>query len=451
MFEEIAAVDLPPRSKLFSLPLAGTDGTTQEALLDFAQRLSLEHRVRVRDLLSRVILPEAHLKGAFYVPGHFAAHAIRGCNGWSDYAVAFLGAMQRLTGRSDMAHGSLAGWAGLLDHRGYVARHRRWCPECLRAQRHRGFHSFSLLWSFEPVKLCPAHRVWLCEACGGCRRTQPLIGDALARGLCEHCHAHLSESDARLATGAAGVEHFAAKAMSEMIESRERAGAFATECNYRLRIQEVADRVANGSIFRLERQLNLSYMSLMGSRRQTLRKFLEIMYRLGVDPVPFLAGEARAQPVPLRAAEPYRTLRRRSPSDLAADGRRVEEQLQRVLSEPTRVAPRIHFARAAGISSSCLQSRFPKAKAALRAHNDLARVATLEALWRRRADLIEQAIRRLVTDRCPPTAGAVSNALREVGLHRRHPKVRMLAREAIQRALAGPATKFPGRSDSSGA
>ena len=450
MLEEIGAANPPPRSKLFSLPLAGTDGSTQEALLDFAQRLSVEHRVRVRDLLSSVILPEAHLKGAFYVPGHFAAHAIRGCNGWSDYAVAFLGAMQRLTGRSDMAHGSLAGWADLLDHRGYVARHRRWCPECLRAQRHRGFHSFSLLWSFEPVKLCPAHRVWLCEACMQCSRTQPLIGDALARGLCEHCHARLSESDARWATGDAVVEHFAAKAMSEMIEAHERAGALATESNYRFRIQEVADRVANGSIFRLERQLNLSYMSLIGSRRQTLRKFLEIMYRLGVEPVPFLAGEAQAHPVPSRAAAPYRTLSRRSPSNLAVDGRRVEEQLQRVLSEPTRVVPRIHFARAAGISNSCLQSRFPEAKAALRAHNDLARVATLEALWRRRAALVEQAMKKLVTGRCPPTAGAVSSALREVGLHRRNPRVRMLARESIQRALAGPVEKARVQSEISG-
>jgi len=450
MLKEIAAVDLPPRSKLFSLPLAGTDGSTQEALLDFAQRLSVEHRVRVRDLLSRVILPEADLKGAFYVPGHFAAHAIRGCNGWSDYAVAFLGAMQRLTGRSDMAHGSLMGWADLLDHRGYVACHRRWCPECLRAQRRRGFHSFSLLWAFEPVKICPEHGVWLCESCGECRRTQPLIGDALARGLCEHCQARLSDSDARLVTGDVDADYFVAKAMSGMIEVRERAGVLATESNYRLRIKEVADRVANGSILRLERQLNLSYMSLTGSRRHRLQKFLEIMFRLGVEPVPFLAGEARAQPVPSRAAAPYRTQSRRSPSDLAADGHRVEEQLQWVLSEPTRVVPRIHFARAAGISNSCLQNRFPEAKAALRVHNDQARVATLEALWPRRADLIEQAMKKLVTGRGPLTAGAVSKALREIGLHRLHPKVRMLAREAIQRALAGAATKASVQTEISG-
>ena len=450
MLEEGAVVDLPPRSKLFSLPLAGTDGSNQEALLDFAQRLSLEHRVRVRDLLSRIVLPEAHLRGAFYVPGHFAAHAIRGCNGWSEYAVAFLGAMQRLTGRSDMANGSLAGWADLLDHRGYAARYRRWCPECLRVQRHRGFPSYSLLWAFEPVKLCPAHGVWLCEACGECCQTQPLIGDALARGLCEHCHARLSESEARLATGDVDADHFVAIAMSGMIDARARTGLLATKSNYRLRIQEAADRVANGSIFRLERQLNLSYMSLTGSRRQTLRKFMEIMYRLGVEPVPFLAGEAQVQPVPLRAAAPYRAQSRRSPCDLVADGRRVEEQLQIVLSEPNRVFPRIHFARAAGISNSSLQSRFPKVKAALRVHNDRARVATLEALWRHRADLIELAMNKLVTGRCPPTAGAMSIALREIGLHRLHPKVRMLARESIKRALAGSAPRAQVQSESNG-
>lgn len=436
MLEDQPVLSLPPRSRLFSLPPAGEDGCTREALLDYTQRLSVQHRVRVRDLLARIVLPEAEMKGAFYVPGHFTAQSIRGCSGWSSYAQSFLGAVQRLTGRLDVEKTSLAGWHGLLNERGYVARGRRWCPECLREQEGQGFHHLCLLWSFDPVRVCPKHLVWLCEQCMHCGKQQPVIGNALARGLCEHCHHSLQACDGKTVhVESAARECFDARALAGMIESSE-AKRIASCANYQDRLRAVAVATAGGSLFRLERQLNLSYGALLSGRRPGLRSFLEVMYRLGEGPVAFLEGSAAARPTPGRVDLPFRTAVPMGRADIDRLEQRVEDRLLAALSVPDKVTTRTQLVRDLGISNACLSSHFRGAQRRLRAHNDQARPKVHAALWSRRATLVNEAVAALVAESRPLSASFINEALRTLGLHRRNPRVRRLVSEAIGRAQA---------------
>lgn len=427
------------RSVLFSLPLEGKAPHEQEGVFEYAMRLSVEHHLHVRDLLAHVILPAARLDGAFFAPGHFSAHALRGCNGWSSYAVAFLAAMQELTGRADLWNGSMVRWGALLDPRGYAAKTRRWCPECLRLQRARGYHTFSLLWAFDPVRVCPAHELMLCERCGRCGAAQPIVGDSVPLGRCANCAAPLSESRADAAKlPSAAADLFRASAVAGMIEARERASLLAVGTQFRLQIVQAARACAQGSIHRLEKQLNFSYMSLGGARKFTLAYFLELMYRLGVAPVPFLAGESSAQPDPRRAASPWRAQRRLAAAELAELGVRVAESLERAKANASRMTTRREFTQGIGLSNSAFQTHFPDAKRELRAHNDSIREAVHVALWTARTEAIERAMRRLVDHRGPYTASAIATSLRQEGLHRRHPRVRQLAMDALRKALAEP-------------
>ena len=434
MLEEELPLNMPVRSRLYALPMEGNGSVAQEGVLDYAQRLAHVHGLRVRHLLAEVILPEAQMHGAFFIPKHFSAHALRGCSGWSRYGVSFLGAMQRLTGRSDLANGSLAQWAALFSDQGYSAMARRWCPECLRAQRPRGVLAFSLLWSFEPVRVCPTHLIPLAECCPRCCASQPLIGDAVVLGACRSCR-HLLSDDSRPAGQATQQDLFNARTLAGMIAAGERAAGIANPVAYMRAMESVAEELTDGSLFRLERTLNLAYYALQASNKHGLKFVLEVMYRLGVELMPFLERTAAAQIEPHVSREPYRAQRRYQSQEKACFAERVSEQLRQSLNETSTLTTRTQFVRDAGISTSYLQTNFPDVVSQLRAHNDTVRPAVHEALWEQRAQRVEEVVASLVARNGPFTASALSKALAVAGLHRRNPRVRKLASEALHRHL----------------
>ena len=435
MLEDVTTITLPVRSRLYSLAMQGAGGCDQEAILDYAQRLSLEHHVSVRDMFAQVILPEAGLGGAFFIPGHFSAHAIRGCNGWSSYAQAFLASMQRLTMRADLDLGSMAAWGHVLNTGGYVARLRRWCPACLQGQRTRGFHTFSLLWTFEPVRVCPIHMVQLNEMCSNCGRAQPIVGDLLAAGLCDHCRVPLADCDATSVNDARhGVELFRARAVAGMIDLYRHAADLVCAATYTRRLREVADTECGGSFFRLERQLRLSYGALRPQGKHTLNFFLEVMRRLGTEPAEFFDATGHAAPDAVTCAVPYRAQQRRTEPELATIGARVSERLHQARQETGRPTTRLELIRDVGISNTFLQSRFPDVVRELRRHNDSIRPGVHRALWDRRGRKIDEAMRSLIATGRPLTANLIGKALAAIGLHRLNPEVRRLASEALERA-----------------
>lgn len=446
MREDMSSIELPPRSQLYSLAMQGTGDCDQESILDYAQRLSLEHGVRVRDMFSRVILPEAGIRGAFFIPGHFSAHAVRGCSGWSGYAQCFLAAMQRLTGRLNLNMGSMAAWGDVLSASGYVAKARRWCPLCLRSQQTRGFHTFSLVWAFEPVRVCPIHLVQLCERCGGCGGVQPVVGDRLAAGMCNRCGTRLAEAEpTNVDEVQHGTELYRARAVAGMIGLYRRAPSLVCSEHVGRRWQEVADAECGGSLFRLERHLQLSCGILKRTGKPSLNFFLEVIRRLGVEPATFLDGSCRAVPDLSASAVPSSAKRRPTAEDLSALSVRVAERLRDALDEQEKLTSRLELICGLGISNSFLGSNYPEVVRELRKHNDRIRPAVHRALWDRRRREIDAAMRSLVEGGELLTSIRIGKALVAIGLHRLHPKVRRIAFEALARAQQEVVSSQPER------
>ena len=430
MLEEAPVLEMPPRSRLYSLAMAGTCGATQESLLDYAQRLSLAHCVKVRHLFADVILPEANLTGVLYRKDKFNDSSIRGCSGLSRHAFAFLDAMEQLTGRNDLVAGTLTPWAGLLTCRGYAAASRRWCAHCLDGQHGQGFFSYSLLWSLKPVLACPLHRIRLSEQCDRCSKKQPIIGDAHLRGMCNTCHAPLVLAHgSQKPVSASTREIFIAEAASDMIVNSRLALKLTGTGLYQRRVADAATLLCRGSIRRLALQIEMSRDVLM--TRPSLSTFFEITYRLGVKPVDFLNGISVSVLNQDVLATKYPVHRKTLFAPMSELTERVAKRLAIALMDEHHVTSGETFASDLGCSCPTLYKKFPEAMKELTRHNAYIRYKIQKEKWRQSKDKISAAMQKLINKGGPYTALSINKALVEIGFHIRHPDVRKLAKEAL--------------------
>lgn len=440
MVEDATAIQIPTRSRLYCLPIEGTSAADQESILDYAQRLSLEHHLKVRDLFARIILPEAGIVGAFFIPGHFSSHAVRGCNGWSRYGKAFLGAMERLTGQAELYRGSLAAWGAVLSDSGYVGRIRRWCPGCLLDQEPRGFHTFSLAWAFEPVRVCALHRCRLCECCSLCGAPQPLLGELLAAGLCSSCRRPLAHSKANPIDHDDAEDLYQSLAVQRMIELVSRAPSLISLEQLQRQVDAAAAALCSGSLFRLERHLGLSCGALRRSDKPTLRFLLEVARRLGSDPASLLDGTASLVPTPGGCTVPFRTTRRLTEHEASQLTIQLQARLSAAVQNDEHITTRRELIADLGISNALLGARFPKVVQELRRHNDEIRPGVNLAKEENRRREIHAVIRKLVLDGDCLNSAQIGRALAEKGFHQVDPEVRRFVAQSVEQVrqeLAG--------------
>lgn len=424
----------PPRSRLYGLRLAGEDGATQEGILDYVHRLSIEHCVRVRHLLSDVVLPEAGVKGAFYRPGHFSADSLRGCQGWSSYTQRLVAALARLTGSDELERGTLVGWKDLLDPRGYAARKRRWCSLCLQERREAGLHYFSLAWSFDAVTVCSKHACPLCSACSFCGSFQPFVGDWIAAGKCCSCGHWLRESTANSGAVVDCKSMFNARSLDAMISARNSLNQLLSPAYFVSRLQAIANGITAGSLHKLERQLRLSYDSLRSPCRHRLEFVLEVLYRLGSSPVDFFLDDRMMPEIGWGLSE-FRMQARLSHAEVVEARAHLERRLESAKRVTDAVVTRREFVRDTKVNAAILGSSLIDLERALSKHNGAARIVAKELLWERRAALIELAMRSLLGTGLPLTSNSIARALVEVGLHRRNPRVRRMAMDTLMKLM----------------
>ena len=222
MIKDISTTETPLRSRLFNLPMRGECGATQESLLSYAHRLSAEHHLPVRLMMTEVLMPASGLDTLLTSVGKVKTvdpRALHSVNGAAAGAAKFANGLAGLTSRRDLANGTFLHWANLLSHRVPMAASRRWCPHCIADQRGHQFVAFGLLWTPKVAQACPIHRVLLEDRCAQCQALQPILGDEPTRGLCWKCHACLGSVQQCQKTRPAGErDQFIAEAIAEMIE-----------------------------------------------------------------------------------------------------------------------------------------------------------------------------------------------------------------------------------------
>ena len=96
-------------------------------------------------------------------------------------------AVGRLTGNGDLARLSYFAFTELLGvgERGLLARRRRWCSECWRADGAEPYER--KVWWLALVDVCPVHGCFLESRCQTCGRFQPPLPRAVRLQVCSYC------------------------------------------------------------------------------------------------------------------------------------------------------------------------------------------------------------------------------------------------------------------------
>jgi len=427
----LTGLKMPTRSQLYSLPISGTSGRDQETLLDYAQRLAVEHCVNVRDLFGRVILPVVNLPGLITGGSRFGQRYLLNCNGHNKYANQFLFAMEQLTMRSDLSSGTLIPWGPLIDPRcrGLLAPSRRWCPLCIDEQKVKGAIRHHLVWMVKAVDICPIHHTHLHSNCQICGNKQPNVHDAIARGNCTHCGASLSTCllDGAPAAQATPKAIYIANAVSEMIGHASTAHLYAKPALLVQRLTVIAENLTGSSLYKLESLLKLPKKAIGNPGRRSLGLLLDISYRLNLTPLELLAGTKLPIIDNVNSHALFRQKTKSIYSIETALIEQVDECLQRALSVNNRITTKVQICNEVGILLSFFSSRFPQVVARLREHNNAIRPGIQRAAKDKRISRTKEAMQGLFSNGGPYTARAMNKAMQKKGVSRLDPELRSIA------------------------
>jgi transcriptional regulator with XRE-family HTH domain len=160
---DLALVALPVRSRLHSIEPIGIGTPFVESLTGYMIRLAAAHAVRVSDLIEyelRTSIPYFHSVSKI-------ANVINGVN---ESAQNWVSALERFTLRDNLRFLTLLPFASLLKTPFLIRQERAWCPRCYESRKAQGHDVYEqLLWSLQPVEICPLHNTPLETSCPTCQ------------------------------------------------------------------------------------------------------------------------------------------------------------------------------------------------------------------------------------------------------------------------------------------
>jgi hypothetical protein len=179
---DLTPVPIPVRSRLHSIEPIGVGTPFVESLTGYVIRLAAAHAVRVSDLI------EHELRTS--IPYFHAAAAIpNAVNGVNESARNWVSALETFTLRDNLQLLTLLPFASLLKTPLLMRRERAWCPRCYESRRAQGQDVYEqLLWSLQPVEVCPLHNTPLETSCPTCHRKLRPLRAVSRPGLCSWCH-----------------------------------------------------------------------------------------------------------------------------------------------------------------------------------------------------------------------------------------------------------------------
>lgn len=431
--------DIPARSRLYSLKMEGTDGRTQEALLDYCQRLARAHRVPITELLKAEIIPLTEIRGALYT-NRFSTEYAKTFNGYCKYAAQVAKSLQTLTGQPSLDRGTFLHWKPVLDAKGSGLLHpeRRWCRSCLAEAQDAGSITHALIWSVSIITHCPIHLTPLENCCDSCGATQPFISDNLPLGRCAQCGSPLGARDGLWSGGTfSDRQQFFGNAVSEMIAMGERAQELALPEVLSYRLHEVVKSHFSGSISQLEKEIGfrkqlISHWVRMESRPQ-FHLLLEMCYRMKISPVHLLSGAfaESGEACCIQQCEVHSVRSRRQPTDDLVTAIKADVDL--VLESDSEFVEAKALAKKHGISIGYFKYWFPVQHKIITDHRR--RVQNL--LSRARIDRLETQTRAIVRELYSVSRRISRNrigvALQSAGICIKDPVVRAAALEERER------------------
>jgi TniQ len=181
---ELGPVEIPNRTRLFSLEPAGIGTPEVESLSGYIARLAQAHVVSVGNLLGRGLTGRKRCKSSVAGPisaktiqsGGHGFHALGNTiNGFDWRARKWTRKIAAATGRLDIEQLTLIPFARVLSAMLLFKPHRAWCPFCYEEDRKSGVLYERLARAIKLVTVCPRHRTPLLGSCQGCGRRQPAL------------------------------------------------------------------------------------------------------------------------------------------------------------------------------------------------------------------------------------------------------------------------------------
>lgn len=188
-------LEIPKRSRLFSLEPIGVRTPYTESLSSYLCRLAQEHCVISQKLIVGEIAPQMMgeeynstliKQNASILFSNSDAKPV--INGMKAKTQSLVQALEELTQRKDLIFLSLLTWKGVINERGLFRQYRAWCPQCNEQWRQENKVIYEpLLWSFREVAVCLHHNCLLVDQCPLCSSRLPVIANSLKLGFCSRC------------------------------------------------------------------------------------------------------------------------------------------------------------------------------------------------------------------------------------------------------------------------
>ena len=184
---EAQAVEVPARSRFYSLTPVGVGTPQVESLSGYVARLAEAHVLSVGDLVGRHSMSRAtNSPGRRY--GEQVFHATPyAVNGVSTRALKWVRILERLTCCRHLDALTLLPLCNTLSDMFLFKRWRAWCPECYEADRKSGTVYERLLWTLRVATVCPVHIAALQGKCPFCHKALPPLAAHSRPGYCSSC------------------------------------------------------------------------------------------------------------------------------------------------------------------------------------------------------------------------------------------------------------------------
>lgn len=200
---EPGLVDLPPRSRLYSLTPIGIGTAQAECLTSYLMRLAAAHCLSPGTLYQHVIYPL--MRAEFADPGEQSrpgslgvAGIIRAAHCWNGVhksASNLVRALECLTCVKGLHLLTWLPWKTVLSRHLPLRIQRAWCPHCLPQWRGEGQTIYEpLLWTLQLVRICHVHDCALVEVCPCCQRNLKTLTSNVRAGYCSRCQQWLGYS-----------------------------------------------------------------------------------------------------------------------------------------------------------------------------------------------------------------------------------------------------------------
>lgn len=453
-------VEIPPRSRLYNLPIA--DGGPQsdlESLLSYLHRLARRHQVKIKDLMVKVVLPETSIQG---VPCsyRFTSEYARSINGYGKYSSELHRVLTALTQVPDLGRGTFLSWRHLFDGKGAGLLHptRRWCPSCLAEGSASSGDGLAqpLLWACTVVTHCPVHGCPLVETCLKCGAKQAQISDGFTFGRCSACGAFLGwRSSLFESNGLSERQLFVNKAVRQMIAANENVADIARPENFGAGLRCVAKQTHQGVLAQLARAIQIDYKVMLEwiqlEKRPRFDSFIETCYRLGAMPLDLLQSSTEALIPQLRPGS--QPLKRPFHKLSAEQLQRAKDVIHGLLDSDDQFVSAKRFAAEIGTSVGHLRYQLPDEYRLLVEHRLKLKAAESQRRAAEKADAVRLVVGDLVQNGRYVSTRMLSSALAEKGISVLCPKVREVAKDELRKMRNDwrPQSVPPLTSQSSGA